>query len=155
MVSPLNSRAVLGDFIKGAKKQLLVYDPNINDPRMLRLLAQRAAAGVDVRILGKNVKTGLNAEKFPGKRLHVRAIIRDGQRAFLGSQSLRALELDQRREIGALISDKPVVKKMAAVFEADWALTPAGREAADAGKGSGKRSDADESEKELTAALAD
>jgi hypothetical protein len=34
------------------------------------------------------------------KRLHVRAIIVDGRRAFLGSQSLRRIELDERRETG-------------------------------------------------------
>jgi hypothetical protein len=30
----------------------------------------------------------------------VRVIIRDGRDAFIGSQSLRKLELDQRREVG-------------------------------------------------------
>ena len=34
-------------------------------------------------------------------RLHVRAIIRDGTRAFVGSQSLRKEELDSRREVGS------------------------------------------------------
>lgn len=135
VVSPVNSRPILSAFIKGAKKQLLIYDPNINDPRMLRLLAERVARGVDVRILCKSAKPELNVQKYPGKRLHVRAIIRDGRRAFLGSQSLRALELDRRREIGVLISDAAAVKKMAAVFEADWAQTPAAREAAEAGAG--------------------
>ncbi len=42
----------------------------------------------------------------PGSfRLHVRAIIRDGKRAFVGSQSLRKVELDKRREIGVLINN--------------------------------------------------
>lgn len=129
VVSPVNSRPLLSAFIKGARKQLLIYDPNINDPRMLRLLAERAAKGVDVRIMCKSARPALNIQKYPGKRLHVRAIIRDGRRAFVGSQSLRALELDRRREIGVLLSDTRAVKKMAAVFEADWAQTEAGREA--------------------------
>ena len=67
----------------------------------------------------------LTAQKYPGKRLHVRAIIRDGARAFIGSQSLRGLELDRRREIGVFLSEKAAVRKMAAVFEEDWARTPA------------------------------
>ena len=61
---------------------------------MLRLLVERAKAGVDVRIIGKvsqKQRGQLAAERYPGKRLHVRAIIRDGRRAFLGSQSLRSL----------------------------------------------------------------
>jgi hypothetical protein len=39
------------------------------------------------------------------RRLHVRAMVRDGRRAFIGSQSLRRLELDERREIGLIIRD--------------------------------------------------
>ena len=35
-----------------------------------------------------------------GLRLHVRAIVRDRKAAFVGSQSLRKLELDKRREVG-------------------------------------------------------
>lgn len=126
VVSPDNARTRLTAFIKAARRQLLIYDPNVSDPRMLRLLTERAHAGVDVRILGKVAARGeLTAQKYPGKRLHVRAIIRDGARAFIGSQSLRGLELDRRREIGVFLSEKAAVRKMAAVFEEDWARTPA------------------------------
>ena len=57
----------------------------------------------------------------------MRAIIRDGRRAFLGSQSLRRLELEKRREIGVIITDDEVVAQMRAVFEEDWAQTDSGR----------------------------
>ena len=53
-------------------------------------------------------------------RLHVRAIIRDGKTAFIGSQSLRKLELEGRREVGIIIQNAMVVRKIQAVFEADW-----------------------------------
>jgi len=55
-----------------------------------------------------------------GCRLHVRAIVRDGRRAFIGSQSLRKLELDERREVGIIIRDRKVVRKVEKVFNADW-----------------------------------
>lgn len=127
VVSPENSRARLSAFIKGARKQLLIYDPEVSDPRMLRLLGDRVKAGVDVRIIGKaGPSSAVPAEKYPGKRLHVRAIIRDGHRAFVGSQSLRALELDRRREMGVIVTDRKAVRQMAEVFEADWARTSAG-----------------------------
>jgi cardiolipin synthase A/B len=133
VVSPENSRARLAEFIKGAKRQLFIYDPEASDPRMLRLLADRVKAGVDVRIIGKTATSSpVPAEKYPGKRLHVRAIIRDGHRAFVGSQSLRKLELDRRREVGVIVSDKKVVRQMAEVFEADWARTPAGLQSVNA-----------------------
>jgi cardiolipin synthase len=133
VVSPENARTRLTAFIKGAKKQLLIYDPNVGDARMLRLLAEREHAGVDVRIIGAvGARAQLKAQKFPGKRLHVRAIMRDGSKAFVGSQSLRGLELDRRREVGVLVAEPAVVRKMVAVFEEDWAKTPVGEAAAKA-----------------------
>jgi phosphatidylserine/phosphatidylglycerophosphate/cardiolipin synthase-like enzyme len=60
-------------------------------------------------------------------RLHVRAAVRDGSEAFVGSQSLRALELDGRREVGILSRDPKVVKGIADLFEADWAKTEMGQ----------------------------
>jgi cardiolipin synthase A/B len=131
IVSPENARQRLAAFIKGARKQLLIYDPGLTDDAMARLLAERDKAGVEVKILGKvDAKGELDAEKFPGKRLHIRAIIRDGKRAFLGSQSLRRLELEKRREVGVIVNDERVVSEMQAVFEADWAETDSGKKEA-------------------------
>src|SRR4029079_327853 len=116
----------LSGFIKKAKKELFIYDAKVSDRLMLRLLAERAKAGVEIVMFGKLAKgaTGIEARKLPDLRLHVRAIIRDGSAAFIGSQSLRKLELDGRREVGVIVSDDRIVKKMREVFEADWAQTP-------------------------------
>jgi cardiolipin synthase A/B len=129
VVSPENAREELATFIKRAKKSLAIYDPKVNDTQMLRLLHQRAKAGVDVRIIGKVGKRGndLRVQKFPGKRLHVRAMIRDGDTAFVGSQSLRALELDMRREVGLITRDAKTIKRMSEVFDEDWAKTELGK----------------------------
>jgi phosphatidylserine/phosphatidylglycerophosphate/cardiolipin synthase-like enzyme len=54
-------------------------------------------------------------------------MIRDTDAVFVGSQSLRALELDARREVGLIVSDPAVVKKMQHVFEEDWAKTEIGK----------------------------
>ena len=69
----------------------------------------------------------IKSERYPGKRLHIRAIIRDGRRAFVGSQSLRRLELEKRREVGVIVTDQAVVRQMEEVFEKDWAQTPSGK----------------------------
>ena len=88
-------------------------------------------AGVDVKVIGRvEAKWKIPFEKYPGRRLHVRAIVRDGRRAFLGSQSLRRLQLEKRREVGVIINDKRVVRQMVELFEADWAQTDSGRKAA-------------------------
>ena len=123
VVSPQSSREILTDFIKRAKKQLLIYDDRVSDPLIMRVLKERAAAGVEVRVIGRVNKElpGIIARRIPDLRLHVRAIMRDGTRGFVGSQSLRKLELDARREVGIVVSDTRIVKKMVSVFESDWA----------------------------------
>jgi phosphatidylserine/phosphatidylglycerophosphate/cardiolipin synthase-like enzyme len=122
VVSPESSREVLTTFIKRARKQLLIYDEKISDRLVLRVLQQRVKAGVEIRVIGKCGKAidGLIARKMPDLRLHVRAMVRDGASAFIGSQSLRRLELDGRREVGILINDLHIVKQLQGVFEDDW-----------------------------------
>jgi phosphatidylserine/phosphatidylglycerophosphate/cardiolipin synthase-like enzyme len=131
VVSPDNAREQLATFIKRAKKSLAIYDPKLADTQMLRLLNLRAKAGVDIRVIGKVGKRGagggVRVQKMPGLRLHVRAMIRDGDAVFVGSQSLRALELDARREVGLIVRDTAVVKRLQEVFEEDWAKTDLGK----------------------------
>src|SRR5579863_3782259 len=38
VVSPVNARKLLSDFIKATKQELLIYDPAVADPAMIRLL---------------------------------------------------------------------------------------------------------------------
>ena len=129
VVSPENARDQLTAFLKGAKKQLLIYDVNLADPSVLKLLKQKAAAGVEVRVIGK-CKGGdaFMVRPLRTMRLHVRAIVRDGSRAFVGSQSLRRLELNQRREVGLLIYNRSVAKMIRDTFEADWKDSAASKE---------------------------
>jgi cardiolipin synthase A/B len=130
VISPENAREQLATFIKRAHKQLVIWDPKITDIQMIRLLQQRQKAGVDIRIIGKLGKrgsSGLRSQKMPNLRLHVRAMVRDCDTAFVGSQSLRALELDARREVGLIVRDAKVVRGMLETFEADWARTELGQ----------------------------
>jgi cardiolipin synthase len=131
IVSPDNSRERLTKFIKGTRRELLIYDPMVSDDAILKVLVELHKSGVDVRIIGKvEAKWELKGEKLPDKGVHIRAIIRDGKRAFIGSQSLRKLELEKRREIGIVIDDRKVVNQIKAIFEKDWATTERGRKAA-------------------------
>ena len=119
VVSPVNARKTLGSFLKRAHKQLLIYDPKISDKEMIRILEDRAKAGVEIRVIGE-AKANLQVKKLSKLRLHTRTIIRDGRQAFIGSQSLRAAELDSRREVGLVIRDAKIVKKLLDTFESDW-----------------------------------
>jgi len=120
IVSPVNARKELVKFIKGAKKELLIYDVNVSDREVIKALAERVTSGVEIRVIGKVSGTRLPVRKLSRMRLHTRTIIRDRDDAFMGSQSLRALELDRRREIGVIFHDKKIIKKMIDVFEGDW-----------------------------------
>jgi cardiolipin synthase A/B len=125
LVSPLNSRAGLLALIEGARKTLRIYDSRLSDNMMLRAIERRALAGVDVRIIGKIERDleNVQIEPSPVERLHVRAIVQDESRVFIGSQSLRRAELEKRREIGVILEDRKVVLGVAAIFESDWAGT--------------------------------
>lgn len=121
VVSPANARKELAKFIEGAKKQLLMYEMKISDPEFVKLLNEKISEGLDVRVIGQGSVRGRSLPiRIMPTRLHARAILRDGTSAFLGSQSLRKLELEARREIGIIFHDKSVVKKMVSIFDTDW-----------------------------------
>ena len=134
VVSPINARKELATFIRQAKKELAIYDPKVSDPEMIKLLAARAKAGVRVRIVGKLDEpiAGVEAHRLADLRLHTRTIIRDESHVFLGSQSLRATELDLRREVGLAFHDPAMVASVLRTFESDWEKSEqAGRASAD------------------------
>jgi phosphatidylserine/phosphatidylglycerophosphate/cardiolipin synthase-like enzyme len=122
LVSPLNAREELASFIHGAKKELLIYDVRISDPEMIKLLEQKAKEGVEIRVIGKMTRRSsqISLRKLSKLRLHTRNILRDRAEAFLGSQSLRELELDARREIGLIFEDAKIIDRIADTFEEDW-----------------------------------
>jgi hypothetical protein len=62
------------------------------------------------------------ARGLANMRLHVRAIVRDRNRVFIGSQSLRAAELETRREVGIIFRDAKIAGRMIKTFEDDWTL---------------------------------
>lgn len=123
VISPENARDRLKRFIRKARRELLIYDAALSDDRMLNELKKRAEAGVVVKVIGdlekKWQKRGFKWKK-PARRLHVRAMVRDGRRAFVGSQSLRRIELDERREVGIVIRERKIVKEIRRLFNADW-----------------------------------
>jgi len=126
VVSPLNARERLGAFIAAAKKDLVIYDPNLSDREMLKLLDARIKAGVTVRLIGKTKRSAkVSARKLVKMRLHTRTMVRDGTHVFMGSQSLREAELDRRREIGIIIADSKIAEVITKTFNEDWERTGA------------------------------
>ncbi len=132
VVSPANARKRLAAFIRGAKSEILIYDPAVSDPAMIRLLEERSRAGVTVKIIGRLARRSskLEVHKLPRLRLHTRTMVRDGRHSFVGSQSLRAAELDTRREVGVIFCDHRAATRLAKVFQEDWQLAETAKEQA-------------------------
>jgi phosphatidylserine/phosphatidylglycerophosphate/cardiolipin synthase-like enzyme len=128
VVSPINARQALAHFIESARKELVIYDPKVSDRAMLRLLTQRAEAGVQVRIIGRVADRArvagkgseIASRKLANQRLHTRTMVRDRSWVFVGSQSLREMELDERREVGLIFHDSKIARRICDTFEADW-----------------------------------
>jgi phosphatidylserine/phosphatidylglycerophosphate/cardiolipin synthase-like enzyme len=122
VISPINSRQKLTDYILGTEKQLLIYDGKLSDSQMIKHLESLVRRGVEVKVIGgmsKRVK-GVKVQKLPELRLHTQMIIRDRQHVFFGIQSLRKVELDERREVGLIINDPEVVHDSFVLFQLDW-----------------------------------
>ena len=92
----------------------------LSDTEMLRILAEKSKAGVEIKILGRAAK--IPARKLSHIRLHARVIVRDGSYVSIGSQSLRTLELDSRREVGVVFRDLKSARRITKVFMSDWEL---------------------------------
>ncbi len=122
VTSPETARAALTAFVKGARKELVIYDTKIQDPSIIKVIGERAAKGVKIRVIGSihSKDARIETRKMLHMRLHVRAIVRDGTRAFVGSQSLRKDELENRREVGLIVTNPSVSRKILQVFESDW-----------------------------------
>ena len=101
---------------------------------MISILKDRTKAGVDIRVIGQT-DAPVSVKKLGNYRLHTRTIIRDGSQAFVGSQSLRTAELDSRREVGLIIRDGKIVKKLLDTFESDWKASGGEKEESAGGNG--------------------
>jgi phosphatidylserine/phosphatidylglycerophosphate/cardiolipin synthase-like enzyme len=123
VVSPLNARASLLALIDGAKRRLMIYDARLTDELMRRAITRQALAGVEVRVIGrfKEPPDAVQVLRSATERLHVRAIVQDDRSVFIGSQSLRRLALERRREIGLITSEAGIVEQVSSTFELDWA----------------------------------
>lgn len=127
VVSPENARTSLSRFLQDARKELLIYDPELSDPAMLRILRKLREAGVKVRVIGKVKDDRLAARRLKPVRLHIRLIIRDRRQAFLGSQSLRRQELESRREVGVIFRNGAAINSLVRTFKQDWAASAPGK----------------------------
>jgi cardiolipin synthase A/B len=139
LVSPVNGRERLLALIKSAKREIAVESMQLAERDVRSALAERKAAGVDVRVLladpswidaNSDAATFLAESSIPARHLkspsvHAKALVVDAERAYVGSLNFSWTSLSKNREIGLIVDEPANVAKVRATFEKDWtAATP-------------------------------
>jgi phosphatidylserine/phosphatidylglycerophosphate/cardiolipin synthase-like enzyme len=117
IVGPEQSRRQMTSRIAQASSSVHVIDAKLSDPSIVDLLAERGAAGVDVRVHdGPDVGT---------LKSHGKMTLIDGRLAIVGSLALTTLSLDYRREVAIEITEPDAVAALEALFRRAWQRAPA------------------------------
>ena len=134
VVSPINSRSRVIDVIDSATQTLAIESMQFADSAVRAAVAQRIAAGVQVRVMIADVGfvsanaqaatflkgLGLAPRYIP--HLHTKVIVADGARAYVGSENLSQTSLDHNREVGLVVTDLSSIEPLVTTFEHDWNL---------------------------------
>ena len=134
LISPVNAKQRLLDFIASAKTDLLVESMQLADNDVRDALAARKAAGVTVRVLLADpgwitantdaaaflASHGIEARHMKSPGVHVKAVVVDGNLAYAGSINLSWTSLTKNREVGLLITEPTNVTAMHSTMTADW-----------------------------------
>jgi cardiolipin synthase len=126
VISPYNSREKIIQFLKSARHSIRILDAKLEDQQAIGVLLKKAAEGCDIKIITKStdfegISANLHFRKLARFKLHAKCIVVDGRCFFVGSQNLREVALDHRREVGIIIEDAALAQKIERVFDEDWA----------------------------------
>jgi len=125
VISPHNSREKLLELLGSAQHTVRILDAKVEDQQVMGLLMRKAAAGCDVKIIGREpgldkVVPNFHVRKLARYKLHAKCAVVDSSLFYVGSQNLREVSLDARREVGIIIQDDPMARKIERIFDEDW-----------------------------------
>ena len=66
------------------------------------------------------VVTNFHVKKLARFKLHAKCVVVDGTFFFVGSQNLRKVSMDRRREVGIIVEDPAMARRIERVFDEDW-----------------------------------
>ncbi|MBI3472898.1 MAG: hypothetical protein HY013_16195 [Candidatus Solibacter usitatus] len=104
IVSPDHARAQIEALFQEARRSIRIIDHKFRDPAMKKLVRSRAAAGLEVEVLGDGELGDLEP--------HGKLFLVDDSTAVIGSIALSGPSLDSRREVAILIRDKHCVAQL-------------------------------------------
>ncbi len=139
VISPNNSRSRVLAFIDSATKSVRVESMQLQDSAVRRALADRQAAGVNVEVIladprwitaNKDAATflkanGIAVRSMSAPDVHVKSIVVDDEKAYLGSENFTTVSFYRNREIGLVVTEKANAQLMSATFTKDWASATA------------------------------
>lgn len=114
VISPLNSREKIENFITSTESEIFLYVQTISDENILKKIAEMEKAGKKIFICTADNEANREASKnfeniwkFGVKPyLHAKIMLADGNKIFLGSQNFTTNSLENNREIGVLIENR-------------------------------------------------
>ena len=134
VVSPENSRERITALIREAQQSLWLEEATLLDKDITQALVRAAKRGVDVRFIlperndddraAENVArleaAGARVVRLNDPYVHAKAIVADGQRAFVGSVNLSFTSFELNRELGIITEDEGVVGRLLKTMARDW-----------------------------------
>jgi len=140
VVSPDNARERLLAFVDSAQSTLLVESMQLADRQVRAHLIARAADGVQIQIVLADAcwitpnrgaaevmdrAEGIAVRWMGEYDAHVKMMIADGERAYLGSVNMSQNSIDRNREVGLILDDPAALEVLATTFAHDWSVARA------------------------------
>jgi phosphatidylserine/phosphatidylglycerophosphate/cardiolipin synthase-like enzyme len=130
-----NAENDLITLIESAKSNLIVYNEEMADEKIIGALEDAAARGVSVQIVMTNAgnwrtafvalrNAGVSIHTFSGSKslyIHAKMILADESYGFVGSQNFSANSLLKNRELGLFITDPTILSSLGKTFAQDYA----------------------------------
>lgn len=123
-LSPTDSRTKIEYALLNARRSIQVFAASLSDERLLGMLEQRRAAGLEVKVClayEKNSERSALVRRMESHRIvfeqaknpyvHAKTILIDGRTLMIGSENFTKNSLDQNREVGLILQDSYFVKK--------------------------------------------
>jgi cardiolipin synthase len=125
VISPNNSRQKMLELLSSAERSIRILDAKVHDQEAIGVLLRKASTGCSIKIISEDasydgVVPNYHVRKLARYKLHAKCIVVDGTRFFIGSQNIRPVSLDRRREVGLIVEDQAIAQKIERVFDEDW-----------------------------------
>jgi phosphatidylserine/phosphatidylglycerophosphate/cardiolipin synthase-like enzyme len=120
--------------IDSAHHNIDIYNEEMDDPAVTDALAAAARRGVNVKIVmtadsewdsafAQLTAAGAHVHTFAPDAsiyIHAKMILVDAQTAFLGSQNFSPTSLNDNREHGITLTDRPILASLTSTFDSDY-----------------------------------